>query len=387
MKGRGYAYLGGELITYGSANKTKSQIEDELNTLKSSLVVHSNASGLLVTFNTTKSNWPAFSAVLKDMLRAPTLSEEAFQIWKRWKITNLEGQKDSPTWMASNALFRALYVYDKADPRYTTTYDESLAQWHSLRYEDVKRFWADFAGASVSEFTAVGALDVALMQSDVATILEGWISKSGATYQRIPYPLPPYASARFTLPTPDKPNANLLMSQRFHEKGYSKEWLSLFLANSLIGGHHASRLFTKLRKEEGLTYDVKSTISGDEDDQVIGFSAEGTFAPANLVRFETALQTALAEIHKLGFTEQELVAQKRMEAQRIVAGRENDANLALGLANNERRMRQGLRSDFVFWDEVQQSVQALTLEDVNAAARRLVDTSKTVTVITGDFKK
>jgi predicted Zn-dependent peptidase len=92
------------------------------------------------------------------------------------------------------------------------------------------------------------------------------------------------------------------------------------------------------------------------------------------------------DIQKNGFTAEELASEKRVEAQRILEGRDNDFNLAGGIANNEKRMREGKRSNFEYWDEIQRSVQNLTLSELNAAAAKLVDTRQAVTVIAGDFK-
>jgi zinc protease len=382
-----YASLMGELITYGAHGKSQKQLIDAMDAIQSGLTVNSNTQGLFITFKTTQKNWGAFAVLLGQMLREPTLSEASFNVWKRSKIQNLQAQRTDPRGQALKVLYRSLYMHGKSDIRYTPTYEEELAWWRALSYVDVQRFWAEFSGANVSEFSAVGAIDIAEVQRDVALMLEEWETKGGAAaYQRIPYPLPSVMSTRLIVDTPDKPNAMLLWSKRIAAQGYSREWQAMFLASSMIGRSGSSRLFDRLRKEEGLTYGTTSSISGYEDDGVMAFSIEGTFAPQNRPRFEQVLNETLLDVKRNGFTEEELASEKRIAAQQILAGRENDVRLAANLALNEMRIREGKRSDFIYWDEVQKTVQSLTLQEVNAAGARLVDSEQVVTVITGDFK-
>jgi zinc protease len=382
-----YAAMMGELIVYGVQGQGSKQLIDALDAIQSGVTVNSNTQGLFVTFKTTRQQWRAFAQLFEKILGEPTLAEASFMGWKRAKIQNLQAQKDDPRSQAFKALWRAQYSYDKVDIRYTPTYAEELAGWQALSFADVKRFWTEFAGASVSEFSAVGAMDAAEIQRDMTRVLEGWDTQGGATaYERIAYSLPTITAQRLIVPTPGKPNALLLWSKRLPAQGYSREWQAMFWASNMIGRRGNSRLYNRLRKEEGLTYDTFTASSGFEDDSTIAFTIEGTFAPQNLERYEAVLRETLDEIQRHGFTEEELATEKKMHAQQILTGRENDANLAFNLALNEKRMRDGKRSDYLYWDDMLLMVQTLSLAELNAAAAKLVDTQQAVTVIAGDFK-
>jgi zinc protease len=303
------------------------------------------------------------------------------------KIQNLKTQSTDARAQAVKAMQRVLYVYDKADIRHNPSFAEELTLLQALTYADVQRFWTEFAGASVSEFSAVGALDVAVVQKDVALMLEGWETLGGAAaYQHISYPLAAVEAKRIVIATPDKPNAMLMRSSRMAEIGYSREWHALTLASDMIGRRGSSRLFDRLRKEEGLTYDTFSSIRSFNNEQAISFGIEGTFAAKNLERFEAVLHEVLTDVQKNGLTQAELMAQKKIMVQKNLANRENDVIFAGVLVANERRARDGQRTDFIYWDEIQKEIQNLTLQDINAAAARLVDSAQAVTVITGDFK-
>jgi zinc protease len=77
----------------------------------------------------------------------------------------------------------------------------------------------------------------------------------------------------------------------------------------------------------------------------------------------------------------ELVAAKNVALERTKANRENDSSVAGTLAYNEHRGK-----SFAFWQAQSDLAQSLTIEDIDAAAKKLLDAKDFVTIITGDFK-
>jgi zinc protease len=284
--------------------------------------------------------------------------------------------------LAEQAVGRTLWRFEKTDPRYIHTTDESLAAWQAMQLKDLRAFWRQFVGASVSEFAAAGALDVEAVQNSAAKMLDGFATPaSSGLYARIPYALPAWTAGAQTISTPDKANASLLARRVLPMTAFSKEALAAQMANGIIGTTSGSRLFTKLRKEEGLTYGTYSWLSIDDDFGFASFNISGTFAPQNRVRFEQVLDEAKKDIADNGLMRLELFAAKRVALERTKANRENDASVAGTLAYNEHRGR-----SYAFWQQQQDLAQSLTIEDIDAAAKKLLAANDFVTITTGDFK-
>jgi zinc protease len=244
----------------------------------------------------------------------------------------------------------------------------------------VQQFWISFAGAQVSQFAAAGALDVASVQLLVRPVFDGFTAAK--PYERIAYPLPRWEPTVKTIATPDKPNASLLQRRAFSLKPYTKEAIAVQFANGIIGATSASRLFTNLRKQEGLTYGTYSGYNHNEDDEVLTFGITGTFAPQNRARFEQVLADTKKDIITNGLTRIELFAAKRVALERVKTNRENDSSTAGTLAFNEFQNR-----NFAFWQKQSDMAQDITIEEVDKAAKLLLDATDFVTVVTGDFSK
>jgi zinc protease len=380
----------GSYLLRGTANRSQKQLEDELNTLQSTLSIQSGVNGLTLNFQTTRQHWPAFAALMQDVLRQPGFKEGPFLTWKKSLIATWQASRDAPETLASTAINRALYAYDTTDPRYSPSNEEAIEAMNAVTIDDVKAFWTAFAGASVSEFAAVGALDAAQIQSEMAKVLADWGTPGGAAaYQRIPKPLSPlpnYTAKRLVVPTIDKPNAGLRATQLFTAQPFTREGYALQLANELIGSSSSSRIYTRLRKEEGLTYAASSNLTASEDDSVANFTIQGTYAPQNLAKFETALAQTLKDVQTKGFTASELERVKRSFIERVQAARNSDAAVAASLANNSFRSTPQAPRNFARAEQMNALALSVTLEDVNAAAKQLVDLRKAVVVVTGDFK-
>jgi zinc protease len=387
MRGQWAVSLMGSYLLRGTANRSQKQLEDDLNTLQSTMSIQSSMNGLTLNFQTTRQHWPAFAALMQDVLRQPGFKEGAFLTWKKSLIATWQAGRDAPETLASIAMNRALYAYDTTDPRYLPSNEEAIEAMNKVSIDDVKAFWAAFAGASVSEFAAVGALDAAQIQSEMAKVLADWGTPGGAaSYQRIPRPLPNYTAKRLVIPTIDKPNAGLRATRLFTMQPLTREGYALQLASDMLGASSSSRLFTRLRKEEGLSYGTNSSLSASEDDLVANFTIQGTFAPQNLAKFETALAQTLKDVEIKGFTVSELERVKRSLSERVQAARNSDAAVAASLANNAFRSTPQAPRNFARAEQMNALALSVTLEDVNAAAKQLVDLRKAVVVVTGDFK-
>ena len=388
MRGQGVAVHVGSLLRKGSMTRSEKQIQSELAQLKSEMEIFSDHDGLYVNFQTTLANWPAFSKLLQDVLRNPAFEETSFANWRQEIVGRLLAQQSDQSaliFAATNKLLARPYAFD--DPRHVLSGEEVLSQFRALQLEDVKRFWRQFAGASVGEFAAVGAMDVAAVQRDLLRSFGDWQTPGGAeSYTRIPNPWYEYGVKSVEINTPDKPNSYRVMAKRIPVDPWSREGLAMQIASGIIGGGPASRFFKEIREEKGLSYGVGAYLMPNESDAFLNFQIYGSFAPKNLAAFDKAMQGALKKISSQGLSSLELFFAKRTFTEYIKQGLNSDFFMVRELLSVESASLLGQERSAAWYEEKVSIVQNLTIEEVDAAAKKLVDLSNMVTITAGPFK-
>ena len=103
--------------------------------------------------------------------------------------------------------------------------------------------------------------------------------------------------------------------------------------------------------------------------------------PANGPKVEFSYMDELRRTLKEGFTAAEVAEAKKAYLASRMVGRSQDAALMNLLAQHEQQGRT------MKWDEqLEQKIQALTPEQINAAFRKYIDPSAVSIVKAGDFK-
>jgi zinc protease len=156
----------------------------------------------------------------------------------------------------------------------------------------------------------------------------------------------------------------------------------MVVANYMFGGSISSRLADRIRNREGLSYSVSSSYSAPATGDAALFSASAISNPKNTPAVEASFRDELTKTLASGFTAAELAdAKKSIRDQRIVS-RSSDSGLQ-GLIMTREQLDRTL-----VWDEkIDAAIDALTLDQVNAAFRKRVNVAGVSIVKAGDFKK
>jgi zinc protease len=182
------------------------------------------------------------------------------------------------------------------------------------------------------------------------------------------------------LPTPDKQNANMLIRLPVPLSDNDADFPALSMANYLLGSGGNSRLWRRIRETDGLSYDVRSGLSWNPFEAHSPWVASAIFAPQNQAKVEAAFDQELARALKEGFTAQELAEGKRGLLSFRSLSRSQDEVLASGLASGLHTGR-----TYAFAARIDAALQALTLDQVNAALRRYIRPQDLVRGFAGDF--
>ena len=148
--------LAGAMLMRGTTKRTRQQIQDEFDRLKARVRVGGAATNVNASIETTRENLPAVLRLVNEVLREPSFPAEEFEPLRQQRLASLEEQRSDPIALASVAFQRHMSPQEKGDVRYVKTIDESIADLKAVTLDDVKKFHADFYGASHGELAVAG---------------------------------------------------------------------------------------------------------------------------------------------------------------------------------------------------------------------------------------
>jgi zinc protease len=197
----------------------------------------------------------------------------------------------------------------------------------------------------------------------------------------VPQPMLAVAPLRELLATPGKPNATVLIEQSLAINDTHPDYAALLVANHLLGGDAMSRLWSRIREKDGLSYDVRSGVSWNNFELNSSWRASAIFAPQNRAKVEAALQEEVARALKDGFTQAELDAGRNGLLNQRRLSRAQDGAVAGMLMGNLYLDRK-----FALQQKTESAIAALSLAQVNDALVRYLDPKQWVLMFAGDFK-
>ncbi|HET9533270.1 MAG TPA: pitrilysin family protein [Blastocatellia bacterium] len=374
-----HASLAAQMLMRGTKNRTRQQIKDELDRLKARVLVAGGATGVNASIETVRENLPAVLRLLAEVLREPSFPATEFEQLKQELLAQLEAQRSEPQAIGFIEFNRHLHPYPKGDVRYTATPDEEIAEVKSATLEEARKFYEEFYGASNGELAVVGDFDPKEVERLTAELLGSW--KSPRPFARVASPYRDITAINKAIETPDKPNALLVAGVRLNLRDDDPDYPAMVLADYLMGGGFLnSRLASRIRQKEGLSYGVGSYLEVSAVDRNGQFVAGAIYAPENGARLEAAFKEEIERALKDGFTPEEVVAARAGFLQGRQVARAQDAELARKLATYRFIDRT------LAWDaDLEKKINELTPDQVVAAMRRHIDPAKVSIVKAGNF--
>ena len=373
----------GALLDKGGAGLTRQQIADRFDQLQAEVGFSANDQVVAVDITTKRERLPAVIELVGRLLREPNFAAPALEEVRTQWLTGIERQKKEPDALIRNKLARYGNPYPRGDIRYVGSFEEDEQDVRAVTLAQVQAFHRRFYSAAFGEFAAVGDLDPAKVRQALAAAFGGWKQPAGGAlpYARAPRPLVALAPTRFMEVTPDRANANLRGLLAVPLMDTDADYPALLMANYLFGSGGSSRLWTRIRESGGLSYDVRSGVDWNPDEPNSSWTVSAIFAPQNQAKVEAALREELARSIKEGFSQKELDEARGGLLNLRRLARAQDGSVAGQLVFDQR-----LGRTFAFAQRVDQAIQTLSVDQVNAAWRKYIDPARVVLAWGGDFK-
>ncbi|MDE0192638.1 MAG: pitrilysin family protein [Gammaproteobacteria bacterium] len=374
------AALAGAMLMRGTAKRSRQEITDEFIRLKVAGGVSGGVLSVGGSATTVRENLPDTIRLAAEILREPSFPAEEFELLREQNLAGMESQRSDPQALASNALNRHVNAaHGKGHVFYTPTFDEQIERYKEVNVEQAKEFWASFYGAEGGTISIVGDFD----PDEIVPVLEeafgDWEAKED--YARVDRPYVEIPAKIVDIETPDKTNAVMYAFQRIQMRDDHADYPAMVIGNYMLGGGFlSSRLATRIRQQDGLSYGVGSQFGANAIDEIGTLNGYAIFAPENGDKVVAAFKEEIAKVLEDGFTDEEVDAAKRGWLDAVQRQRSSDSTVASILSSNLF-----LDRDMSFIAKREAAVAALTAEDINAAFKRHVDLDNMSIFRGGDF--
>jgi len=373
----------GELLFEGSESLGKQQLQDRLIQLKAGVSISGADQGAVLNLTAERDSLIPALQLLAELMQRPLLPAEAFDRIVKNRVSRLQGARQDLDTLRQEAV-REHYNFAlgvvQGHPDYQLSLNQRLAEIQTLKLQELRSFHADYWSANEARVSVVGALPEGL-EAAIEQAFGSWKKPQAPRFQRELGRHVDIPAARFDVKAKDKANALLRMRQELPLNELDADYLPMLLATQIFGaGGMESRLATRVRQQEGLSYGIGASLTVPRWGNDASLSIGGTFGPQDRDKVLALVQDELRRMAEQDIGEAELARAKKGLLEARLQARADDGQLAqlLNLLADREES----------WPAVAQREQALaavTAEQVQAAWRRLVRREAFVISTAGDF--
>lgn len=371
----GVAAFTADMLREGTARRSSSQIAAEADALGATLNANAafgesytavNASGLIGDVD-------KILDLMSDVVLHPAFTADELALYKRREEAALEQRLANPTFLAFEAMNRALYV--EGPLSITAPSKESIEK---VTPADLKKYHDQHYIPGNTLFGVIGDFHTDDMRALIAKQFGAW---AGAAEPPLgPPKMAPAPGAKITLvDRPGSVQTFLLAADRTIPRS-NPDFYALEVMNEILGGGPQARLFLDLREEHSYTYGAYSGISaslftGDWDANA---AVRTPVTDGSMDRFTIEFKRIRDEA---------VPASELDDARRkIVAGFALSLERPAQLLNNILQVQLfGLPADY--WDKYPDRIVAVDPTQVQAAAKKYIDLPHLQWVAVGDAKQ
>ena len=372
----------GSMLMRGTQAKSRQQIQDETDKLKAQMSISGGVNSANAGIQTTEANLAGALNLAAEILKTPSFPEGELEKIRQQRIAGIEAGKGEPQSMAFLELSRHLAsAYPRGDLRYVALPDEQIEDLKKVVIADVRQFYQQFyGGGQDAEIAVVGQFDPAQVKQQLETLFGSW--KTQAPYARVLNPYRKVDPMNRNIETPDKKNAVFAAGVLTKMSDDDADYPAMIMADYMLGGPTSSRLFTRIREKEGLSYEVQTALNVPTQDDRAELLGIAIANPENTPKAEASFKDELARTLKDGFTAEEVASAKTAWLQERQVSRSQDHGLAGLLLSNERWGR-----TMKYDQDLEAKISSLTPQQITEALRRHLDLPNVTYVKAGDFKK
>lgn len=372
---RGLASFTAALLREGTTKRSSKDIAEQVDSLGGTLNSNSGFSSMTSTVSSfgLVENLDQTFDLFADVIRNPSFPAEEVGKYKARTLAQLQFQRSSPQFLAQERFSRAIYGDHPA--AIVAPPVESLKK---LSSQDLAAFHSTYYRPNNAILAIVGDVTLKELLPKIEKTFGDW-QKADVPATSIPA-APAQAGSRILLI--DRPGSvqTVLTLGTLGIERNSPDYFSILLADKILGGGPAARLFLNLREDKGYTYGAYSNFGGSR--------FRGTWASSSEVRTdvtEGAMKEFMFELKRL--RDDKVSVEELDNAKRAIVG-----SFALSLEQPQSLLQNIITQKLYdlpvdYWDTYPQKVAAITVDDIQKVAQKYIDLDHLQIVAVGDAAK
>jgi zinc protease len=367
----GVASLTADNIMNGTKMRNALEIAKALEERGASLGFGAYREGVNIQGDSLAADLPILLQTFADVVQNATFPADKLELTRKQELTALKVKLDTPAQVAIRTFQQT--VYPKNHPYYAFPTEESLK---GITREDVVNFYQKHYRPDTTILSLVGDFDPNSVRSLLETQLASWKDSGKPPVPNYPQVPLPEKRISVTPALPGKTQSITMLGYRGIDRKDPRYYAALVL-NQIIGGDTlSSRLGTEIRDRQGLTYGIYSYFQAGLNPGP--FLIQMQTAPEDAQKAIASTIALLKDLQEKGVTSGEVAAAKRSITSEYPVGLADPDSLARTILNNEIY---GLGSNEL--RNFVSKIEAVTLEQVNQAAKELLHPENLVVVTAG----
>ena len=374
----GLARLTAEMLERGTLRRGKLELAGRLESAGAELAFNADPFAVNLSGRALAEDFPLLLETLAEMLREPSFPAEELEKLKQQTIAAVREQQTDTRARAYERLTQA--IYDETNPFRLPTGERLIESIASVTVEDVRGFYEKFYGGRSLILSVVGDVEAARVGEQFEKLFSTFAGPEDVEV-RVEDPAPQEGTRRESVLLQDKANVDVMLGSAAPLRRDTEDYYAAVLANSALGESTlSSRLGLQVRDVEGLTYGISSRFRAPglaAGPWYVGVSVN----PGNAERAIASALQVLRDYVENGIRPDELEDEKSSAIGSFKVSLSTNAGLASALWNAEFY---SLGADYV--DRFPNLIQAVTLEQVNAAIRKYFKPDHLTVVLAGDVQ-
>ena len=356
-----------EMIGNGTQSISKEDFIEEVDYMGASVSV--TGSGAFA--GSLKRYFPRVLELMASAVLEPLLTQEEFDNQKNLIKESLKTSDKDVSTAASRV--QDLITYGPQHPNGEFISQESLDR---ATLKDAIDFYNNYSSPSNAYLVIIGDIEFEEVKSKITELFSSWESKE-VTSESFPQPESPSETEIIFVDMPNGVQSvvSVMNTVDFNKK--ESDYFSALVANRILGGGGAGRLFNNLREDKGWTYGSYSGIS--ESDKTKGIVIAQAQVRNEVV--DSAAVELLMELDKMRntlVTDEEINSAKAKYTGNFVMSLEDPSTIA-GIALNI--ITEDLPEDY--YNSFLENINNVTKEDIQKASQNYFTPNKTRIFITG----
>lgn len=373
----GLASLTAAMLAEGTATRTSRQILEEIDFLAANLNANAGQDVATLTLTTLSRNLAPALAVFADVAVNPSFPESEWSRVREQRLVAIRQAMDQPGNVAQEAFARL--VYGPSHPLGRPV-QGTPASVRAITPDDLRAFYQARYRPENSHLIVVGDVRADQVVPQLEAAFAGWRRGTVPAVAPPAAPTPLAATKVYLVDRPDAAQSQIRIGHVGVERAH-RDYFPLLVMNTVLGGAFTSRINLNLREARGYTYGARSNF---QMGRLAGpFTATGGVQTAVTKESVAEFMRELEEIRGARpVTAEELEFAKTSIIRREPMSLETNEHFA---GRIQEMILYGLPMDY--FDEYNERVAAVTLEDVNRVAREYLQPGRFAIVVVGDRAK